>query len=85
MDAHISEDLRPRPPSSCRSYPPLQPVDDDVIGIVRDVECHQTQVGEIPQELQNKDSGVSNTLVNEDSDSDADSLAARSQQDTPAP
>lgn len=33
------------------SYPPLQPVDDDVVGFVGDVERHQTQVGEIPEEL----------------------------------
>ena len=33
------------------SYPPLQPVDYDVVGFVRDVECHQTEVGEIPKKL----------------------------------
>lgn len=33
------------------SYPPLQSVDDDVVGSVGDVERHQTQVGEIPLEL----------------------------------
>lgn len=32
-------------------YPPLQPVDDDVVGIVGDVERHQTQVCEVPEEL----------------------------------
>lgn len=34
------------------SYPPLQPVDDDVIGFVGDVERHQAQVGEIPENLE---------------------------------
>lgn len=33
------------------SYPPLHPVDDDVVGVVGDVECYQTQVCEIPQNL----------------------------------
>lgn len=33
------------------SYPPLQPVDDDVVGVVGDVERHQTQVGKVPEEL----------------------------------
>lgn len=32
-------------------YPPLQPVDCDVVGFVGDVERHQTQVGEIPEKL----------------------------------
>lgn len=35
-------------------YPPLQPVDHDVVGGVGDVERHQTQVGEIPEELWRK-------------------------------
>lgn len=35
-------------------YPPLQPVDDDVVGFVGDVERHQTQVGEIPEELRER-------------------------------
>lgn len=39
------------------SYPPLQPVDDDVVGFVGDVERHQTQVGEIPEELWKEESG----------------------------
>lgn len=33
------------------SHPPLQPVDNNVVRVVCDVECDQTQVGEIPQEL----------------------------------
>lgn len=36
------------------SYPPLQPVDGDVVGFVGDVECRQTQVGEIPEKLWEK-------------------------------
>lgn len=36
------------------SYPPLQPVDDNLVGFVGDVERHHTQVGEIPKELWKK-------------------------------
>lgn len=32
-------------------HPPLQPVDDDVVRLVRDVQRHQTQVGEVPEQL----------------------------------
>lgn len=38
------------------SHPPLQPVDGDMVGFVGDVECRQTQVGEIPEKLWGKKS-----------------------------
>lgn len=36
------------------SHPPLQPVDGHMVGLVGDVECRQTQVGEIPEQLWGK-------------------------------
>lgn len=36
------------------SYPPLQPVDCDVVRFVADVERYQTQVSEIPEKLWRK-------------------------------
>lgn len=44
------------------AYPPLQSVDEDVVGFVGDVESHQTEVGEIPEELWKEENQVKNQM-----------------------